>query len=91
MGILGLSRLIADISPEAIKEIDLKSLFGRRIAIDASMCIYQFLIAIRSNEYTMTNESGDTTSHLVGLFYRTIKLLEVIKPNLVLFAYNCLV
>nr|XP_027204853.1 flap endonuclease 1-like [Dermatophagoides pteronyssinus] len=81
MGILGLSRLIADVAPEAIKEIELKSLFGRRIAIDASMCIYQFLIAIRSSEYMMTNEQGETTSHLVGLFYRTIKLLETgIKP-----------
>lgn len=73
-----MSRLIGDIAPNAIKEIDLKSLFGRRIAIDASMCIYQFLIAIRSNEYMMSNESGETTSHLVGLFYRSIKLLEVI-------------
>ncbi len=77
MGILGMTRLIADISPESIKEVDLKSLFGRRIAIDASMCIYQFLIAIRSEEYMMTNESGETTSHLVGLFYRSIKMLEV--------------
>ncbi|KAH9394653.1 Elongation of fatty acids protein 2 [Tyrophagus putrescentiae] len=81
MGILGMTRLIADISPESIKEVDLKSLFGRRIAIDASMCIYQFLIAIRSEEYMMTNESGETTSHLVGLFYRSIKMLETgIKP-----------
>lgn len=72
-----MTRLIADISPESIKEVDLKSLFGRRIAIDASMCIYQFLIAIRSEEYMMTNESGETTSHLVGLFYRSIKMLEV--------------
>lgn len=77
MGIHGLSRLIADITPEAIKDIDLKSLFGRRIAIDASMCLYQFLIAIRSSEYAMTNDQGETTSHLVGMFYRTIKFLEV--------------
>ena len=81
MGILGLSRLIADIAPEAIREVELKSLFGRRIAIDASMSIYQFLIAIRNRDQLMTNESGETTSHLIGLFYRTIKLLEMgIKP-----------
>ena len=81
MGILGLSRLIADMAPEAIREVELKSLFGRRIAIDASMSIYQFLIAIRNRDQLMTNESGETTSHLIGLFYRTIKLLELgIKP-----------
>ena len=78
MGILGLSRLIADVAPEAIKEIELSSLFGRRIAIDASMSIYEFLIAIRNRDQLMTNDSGETTSHLIGFFYRTIKLLEVI-------------
>ncbi len=77
MGILGLSRLIADTTPESIREVSLSSLFGRRIAIDASMSIYQFLIAIRNRDQLMTNESGETTSHLIGLFYRTIKLLEV--------------
>lgn len=77
MGILGLSRLIGDIAPDAIKEVELKSLFGRRVAIDASMCIYQFMIAIRNQDYAMTNAEGETTSHLVGFFYRTIKLMEV--------------
>ncbi|XP_054164803.1 flap endonuclease 1-like [Oppia nitens] len=81
MGILNLSRLIADMAPESIREVELKSLFGRRVAIDASMSIYQFLIAIRNKEQLMTNDSGETTSHLIGLFYRTIKLLEMgIKP-----------
>lgn len=70
MGIQGLSRLIADCAPNAVKEQDIASYFGRRIAIDASMAIYQFLIAIRNNSAMMTNSSGDTTSHLVGLFYR---------------------
>lgn len=77
MGILGLSRLIADVAPDSFKEVELGSMFGRRIAIDASMSIYQFLIAIRNRDQLMTNDSGETTSHLVGLFYRTIKLLEV--------------
>ena len=77
MGITGLAPLIADEAPEAIKTTELKSYFGRRIAIDASMCLYQFMIAIRN----MTNESGDNTSHIIGFFYRTAKLLEAgIKP-----------
>lgn len=81
MGIHGLGRLIADVAPEAIKEVELKGYFGRRIAIDASMSLYQFLIAIRHQNNVMTNESGETTSHIVGFFYRTCKLLEAgIKP-----------
>ena len=45
MGILGLSKLIADVAPEAIKENEIKNYFGRKVAIDASMSLYQFLIA----------------------------------------------
>lgn len=36
MGIQGLAKLIADIAPFAIKEIETKNYFGRKIAIDAS-------------------------------------------------------
>ncbi|XP_023245415.1 flap endonuclease 1 [Copidosoma floridanum] len=81
MGILGLSKLIADIAPGSIKECELKHLFGRKIAIDASMCLYQFLIAVRSEGAQLTSVDGETTSHLMGTFYRTIRLVENgIKP-----------
>lgn len=81
MGILGLSKLIADIAPNAIKERELKHYFGRKIAIDASMCLYQFLVAVRSEGAQLTSSDGETTSHLMGIFYRTIRLVEQgIKP-----------
>ncbi|XP_071871899.1 flap structure-specific endonuclease 1 isoform X1 [Bombus fervidus] len=81
MGILGLSKLIADIAPSAIKEQELKHYFGRKVAIDASMCLYQFLIAVRSEGAQLTSVHGETTSHLMGTFYRTIRLVEQgIKP-----------
>ena len=71
MGILGLAKLVADCCPEAIKELEMGSYFGRKIAVDASMAIYQFLIAIRlNNSLNLTNEEGESTSHLNGLFYR---------------------
>ncbi|XP_072169618.1 flap endonuclease 1-like [Diadema setosum] len=76
MGIHNLARLIADCAPGAIKESEMKSLFGRKIAIDASMCIYQFLIAVRQDGSVLTNEEGETTSHLMGMFYRTIRMVE---------------
>lgn len=106
-------------------------LAGRKIAIDASMCIYQFLIAVRQDGNVLQNEDGETTryvelstiicasmhgnmaswlsskcvlwfsnhlpdyicmviiftqalclpSHLMGMFYRTIRMLESgVKP-----------
>jgi flap endonuclease-1 len=82
MGIHGLAKVIGDYAAHAIKENEIKSYFGRKIAVDASMCIYQFLIAVRQEGgNSLTNEEGETTSHLMGMFYRTIRLLENgIKP-----------
>jgi flap endonuclease-1 len=81
MGIKGLAKLLSDEAPDCIREVELKSLHGRKIAIDASMAIYQFLIAVRSGgpnqQATMlTNADGETTSHIQGMFNRTIRFLS---------------
>lgn len=40
----------------------MKTLFGRKVAVDASMSIYQFLIAVRQKDGEMlTNDAGETT------------------------------
>uniref|UniRef100_A0A1D1YUD6 Flap endonuclease 1 n=1 Tax=Anthurium amnicola TaxID=1678845 RepID=A0A1D1YUD6_9ARAE len=82
MGIKGLTKLLADNAPKAMKENKFESYFGRKIAVDASMSIYQFLIVVgRTGMETLTNEAGEVTSHLQGMFTRTIRLLEAgIKP-----------
>ncbi|KAF5275091.1 hypothetical protein FQA39_LY07028 [Lamprigera yunnana] len=81
MGILGLSKVLADLVPQAIKENEIKNYFGRKVAVDASMTLYQFLIAVRSEGAQLTSVDGETTSHLMGIFYRTIRLVENgIKP-----------
>ncbi|PCH40181.1 PIN domain-like protein [Wolfiporia cocos MD-104 SS10] len=82
MGIKGLTSLLVEHAPKAITEHDIKTLFGRKVAIDASMSIYQFLIAVRQKDGEMlTNDAGETTSHLMGFFYRTIRMVENgIKP-----------
>lgn len=46
-----------------------------------SMSIYSFLIAVRSDGQQLMNESGETTSHLMGMFYRTLRMADNgIKP-----------
>ncbi|KAG9460011.1 hypothetical protein H6P81_004519 [Aristolochia fimbriata] len=82
MGIKGLTKLLADNAPKGMKEQKFESYFGRKIAIDASMSIYQFLIVVgRSGTEMLTNEDGEVTSHLQGMFNRTIRLLESgLKP-----------
>ncbi|THG07382.1 hypothetical protein TEA_016174 [Camellia sinensis var. sinensis] len=82
MGIKGLTKLLADNAPKSMKEQKFESYFGRKVAIDASMSIYQFLIVVgRIGTETLTNEAGEVTSHLQGMFTRTIRLLESgLKP-----------
>ncbi|KAJ3462635.1 hypothetical protein MRS44_007421 [Fusarium solani] len=81
MGIKQLFQIIKEEAPDAIKEGEIKNQFGRKVAIDASMSIYSFLIAVRSDGQQLMNDSGETTSHLMGMFYRTLRMVDNgIKP-----------
>lgn len=77
MGIKGLYKVVSDHAPGAIRITDWKALGGRKVAIDASMSLYQFLIAVRQNDgFQLAGSDGETTSHLIGMFYRTIRIIE---------------
>lgn len=81
MGIKQLYSVIKEHAPDAVKLGEIKNHFGRKVAIDASMSIYSFLIAVRSEGQVLTNEAGEATSHLMGMFYRTIRMADNgIKP-----------
>ncbi len=74
---------LRDIIPsQARQEVDLKALKGYVLSLDAYNMLYQFLSAIRQPDGTPLRDSqGRITSHLSGLFYRTINLVEEgIKP-----------
>lgn len=52
-----------------------------KVAIDASMSLYSFLVAVRSDGQQLMSDTGETTSHLMGLFYRTLRIVDNgIKP-----------
>ncbi len=70
---------LKDLIPDDVKTIidDLRSLRGKVISIDAYNALYQFLTAIRQPDGTPLMDSrGRITSHLNGLFYRTINFVE---------------
>jgi flap endonuclease-1 len=71
---------ISEIVPK--EEISLESLKDKVIAVDAFNTIYQFLTTIRQADGTpLMDRKGRITSHLSGLFYRTVNLLNMgIKP-----------
>jgi flap endonuclease-1 len=63
-------------------EIEMDSLSGTVVAVDAYNTLYQFLSIIRQHDGTpLMNSKGEITSHLSGFLYRTMNLIEAgIKP-----------
>ncbi|KAJ2771583.1 Elongation of fatty acids protein 2 [Coemansia nantahalensis] len=81
MGIKGLKQVIADRAPAALRTVEMPQLVGRKVAIDASTSLYQFLVAVRSEGQSLATSEGHTTSHLIGLLYRTVSMVESgLKP-----------
>ncbi|TPX26574.1 Elongation of fatty acids protein 2 [Coccidioides immitis] len=65
--------------PTRSKSVKLRITLGGKLLY--SMSIYSFLIAVRSDGQQLMNESGETTSHLMGFFYRTLRMVDNgIKP-----------
>lgn len=59
------------------KELDIRSLRGKTLAVDAFNTLYMFLTTIRGRDGTpLQNKNGKMTSHLVGIFNRFTKYLE---------------
>jgi flap endonuclease-1 len=60
------------------EKIELEQLSGWKLAVDAYNTLYQFLAIIRgaSGEH-LKDSRGRVTSHLSGLFYRNVNLMEL--------------
>ena len=59
------------------KEIAIKDLDGKILAVDANNNLYQYLTTIRAIDGSaLTDSNGRVTSHLIGLFSRTTALME---------------
>ena len=66
MGVKGLTNVIENKSPLGIKQTNITYLKGKRVAIDMSLIVYQFLITYRF----MKNEKDEATGHIFGTFFR---------------------
>ncbi len=59
------------------REISWGEISGKKVAIDAFNALYQFLAVIRQQDGSpLMDSKGRVTSHLSGLFYRTVNLIE---------------
>ena len=76
MGIDNLMKVIQKHAPGAIKEYNVTNLEGRKLAIDANICMYQFqTAAYGKNASILVSTTGESTNHLSGLFYRVLNLV----------------
>jgi flap endonuclease-1 len=81
MGIKSLTKLIKDKSPESIKTDQLHNLSGKKVAIDASLILYQCLLNVRNKGSSLKNDNDKVTSHINGIFYKVINYLSLnIEP-----------
>ncbi|EEQ97740.1 flap exonuclease, putative [Perkinsus marinus ATCC 50983] len=85
MGIKQLFKFVSENAPKAVSEQKMENYTGRSLAVDASMCLYQFVIAVRlggDNQHAnLTNAAGEVTSHISGMVTRTLRMMEAgIKP-----------
>jgi len=66
-----------NLAPLVVKQrLTLNDLWGRVLAVDANNMLYQFLALIRMRDgKPFTDAAGHVTSHLIGLVFRTTRLL----------------
>ena len=71
MGIKGLTGLIQKYAPDAVETINLHTLSGKTLAIDASLFIYKMAFSVK------TSKEGKGYGHIIGIFQKTINYLAV--------------
>jgi len=75
MGIKNLLKFLNEF-PGIIDYVNIDDIKGKKVAIDISVLLYQVVISIRSSGADLKNKNGDVTSHILGLFNKTILLLS---------------
>jgi flap endonuclease-1 len=77
MGIKNMLKFLNTNYPNTIKKIETMDFDKKKIAIDISIMLYQVIINIRNSGADMVNNQGEITSHILGLFNKTINLLKM--------------
>ena len=75
MGIKNLLKFLNGF-PELVVDKNVSDYSGKKIAIDISILLYQVVISVRNSGADLTNKQGKITSHVLGLFNKTCKLLQ---------------
>lgn len=77
MGIKNLMKVLNDHTPGAIIQINHNELKNKKIAIDTSIILYQYVSAIRSSGSDLKDSKGKSTSHILGILVKTLNYLKM--------------
>ena len=75
MGIKSLTQTIKKYAPESIHHDNLYKLTGKKVAVDASLIIYQQLL--NNKRAFFRNKEGKITNHITGLFYKIMNYISL--------------
>jgi len=77
MGIKNLMKLLLDKTPNAIHEMNNSELKNKKIAIDSSIVLYQYVTAIRSSGSDLIGPYGKSTTHIQAMMSKTLNCLKL--------------
>lgn len=86
----GLTKLLADNAPDSMKEQKFESYFGRKIAIDASMSIYSFLVSFMKS--LLNGAIPLTTSNCISVIIARIGrrlCFQMIRVPSIVYRVSC--
>lgn len=75
MGIKSLTQTVKKSAPDSILNENLYKLSGKKVAVDASLIIYQQLLSNSKNFFY--NSEGKITNHITGLFYKIMNYITL--------------
>lgn len=75
MGIRNLLIFLSDFS-DVLKEKKSDTFYGKKIAIDISILLYQVVISIRNSGSDIVSKNGEVISHICGLLNKTLFFLD---------------
>jgi len=75
MGIKNLTQTIKKYSPDSIHNENLYKCSGKRVAVDASLILYQQLLNTKHGFFK--NSHGKITNHITGLFYKIMNYISL--------------
>ena len=77
MGIKNLMKVLSNKTPTAINNIFNNQLVNKKVAIDTSIILYQYVTAIKTMGGDLTGPSGASTSHIMGILVKTLQYLKL--------------